>query len=64
MHIHAYGIKELNNTYKISLTQRVSTDSNGISDLLGLKANQNLGLEELIKILQSKISEQTILKIQ
>lgn len=63
MQFHAYGIRELNNTFKISLVQRISTDSRGISNLLGLKANPNLGLEELTKILQSKISESTLLQI-
>lgn len=63
MHFHAYGIKEYDGNYKISLAHRLSTDSKGISDLLGLRANPNMGLEELTRILQSKISDSTLLKI-
>ncbi len=62
MHIHSYGVLTKENSFKLFLKSRHSTDSIGISKLLGLQASANLGLEELMKILQSKISDSTLLK--
>lgn len=63
MHFHIYCIKEMDDAYKISLKERLSTDNKGIYNLLGMKADPNLELEELTKIIQSRISERTLLKI-
>lgn len=63
MHFHAYGIKENGATHKLVLEQRYSTDSNGISRLLGLNADANIGFEEIARVLEQKISDQTLLSI-
>lgn len=63
MHFHSYNLMELDNRYKLKLESRFSTDSEGISRLLGLKANANVELEEILSILQSKISDATLLRL-
>lgn len=61
MHFHLYDIEFKNdNTYKLKLMKRYSTDSLGISTLLGLKAEANVDLEEIVKFLESKISDATL----
>jgi len=62
MHFHSYQMNKSKGEYRLHLLERFSTDSNGISRLLGLQANANLQFEEMARILETKISEQTILK--
>ena len=63
MHFHSYGLREEHGSYKLVLKNRYSTDSDGISKLLGLNADANLEFEEIASILEAKISDSTILSI-
>lgn len=63
MHIHSYKLQKNKTDYKLILESRYSTDSNGISKLLGLNANANLGFDEIARILEAKISDATIFTI-
>lgn len=63
MHFHAYSLDECGMRYKLRLKERISTDSAGISILLGLQAQANVKFEEIAKILESKISDSTYLEI-
>lgn len=63
MHFHSYKLRKENENYKLILENRYSTDSNGISKLLGLNANANLRFEEIAQILETKISDSTIFSI-
>ncbi len=63
MHFHSYKLKKEEKDYKLVLDSRHSTDSNGISKLLGLKANAKIGFDEIAKILESKISDSTVFSI-
>ena len=63
MHFHAYKLKKEGKDYKLVLDSRCSTDSNGISRLLGLNANAKIGFDEIAKILESKISDSTAFSI-
>ncbi len=63
MHFHSYNLKKDAENYKLTLGSRYSTDSNGISKLLGLNADANLKFEEIALILEPKISDSTILAI-
>ena len=63
MHFHSYKLKKDDKDYKLVLDSRHSTDSTGISRLLGLKAEANIGFEEIAKILESKISDNTVFTI-
>ena len=58
VHIHSYDFKEKDNKLKLSLDTRVSTDSNGISQCLGLNAEANVALEDIIAMLEQKLSEE------
>jgi len=64
MHFHAYSlIQNSNNLYTIALKERFSTDADGISKCLGLQAEANVELGVILKILENKISDFTLLKI-
>lgn len=63
MHFHSYSLKKEGQDYKLVLESRCSTDSAGISNLLGLNADANIGFEEIAKILESKISDATVFSI-
>jgi hypothetical protein len=64
MHFHAYQLIDNGSCFSIDLTKRMSTDANGIATALGLQADPNVELQELLNILESKISKQTILQIR
>jgi len=60
MQLHSYRMaKQPDNSYKLELADRISTDSKGIAECLGLKAEAKVELEKIIEQLESKISEQT-----
>ncbi len=64
MHFHSYKInKGQNDEYKLNLDKRFSTDSEGISVLLGLQAEANIELESIVKILETKISDSTLFTV-
>ncbi len=60
MHIHSYKFSQTKDgAFRIDLDTRYSTDSNGIATSLGLSASPKVELEEMIAILESKISAET-----
>ena len=63
MHFHSYELRTVDNQLKLFLKERYSTNSDGISKLLGLNANANVEFDEIAKILENKISEKTIFTI-
>ena len=63
MHFHSYMLKKEGVNYRLVLESRCSTDSVGISKLLGLNADANIGFEEIAKILESKISDATVFSV-
>lgn len=63
MQFHSYSYIQTNNSFKIKLEHRYSTDSAGISTLLGLNANADIELETIVSMLESRISDSTILQI-
>lgn len=64
MHFHAYKIACEGVEYRISLVERASTDIAGISDCLGLQAEAKVELTEIIRQLESKLSNETIFTLQ
>ena len=61
MHVHAYEMKRKDdNRYSLRLDSRLSTDTEGIAKSLGLQADANVGMEEIIRQLESKISGDTL----
>lgn len=63
VHIHSYDLVEGNGKLNLSLGSRVSTDSAGIATCLGLNAESKVELQDLIKILEPKLSEANRLQI-
>lgn len=64
MHFHSYKLKPTEDgQLKLFLNERYSTDSNGISRLLGLNADTNVEFDKIAKILENKISDKTIFTI-
>ena len=63
IHIHSYNFKQETNALHLSLHTRVSTDSAGIANCLGLNAERKVELEDLIRTLESKLIEANRLKI-
>lgn len=61
MHLHAYHVSvQPDNSYRIHLQSRLSTDVAGIARCLGLQAEARVGLEEIINALQARISPATL----
>lgn len=63
VHIHSYDFGQENNVLHLSLHTRVSTDSAGIANCLGLNAERKVELEDLIRILEPKLIETNRLRI-
>lgn len=65
MHIHAYrmGVKG-SNSLRLNLYSRLSTDANGIAKSLGLQVSPKVELEEILALLESKITEDTLLALR
>lgn len=60
MHFHAYRMTEqADHSYRLTLQSRLSTDVDGIARCLGLQAEARVELEEIIKVLEAKISPAT-----
>lgn len=63
-HFHIYSLeKRTDNTFHLNMQSRLSTDGDGIVECLGLKANPNIELPQLIASLESKIGGDTLLQI-
>jgi hypothetical protein len=61
MHFHAYSLsQQTDNSLKLEMYSRLSTDADGIGICLGLQAEARVELEQIVMALQSKISEVTL----
>lgn len=61
MHLHAYRLDiQADNSYKLTMQSRLSTDADGIGLCLGLQAEARIELEQIIQALQEKISASTL----
>lgn len=59
LHIHAYRMNITPADINIQMISRCSTDSTGVSECLGLQAEACMELQQVISLLQSKISNNT-----
>lgn len=59
MHFHAYGLEDRGDSLELVLKERVSTDADGIAHALGLQAESNVDLVEILDGLERKLSEST-----
>jgi len=63
-HFHVYSLnKQPNNSLRLNLLSRLSTNADGIAESLGLQADPNIELARLITTLETKISNDTLLQI-
>ena len=61
MHLHAYRMdKQVDDSYKLTMQSRLSTDGEGIGFCLGLQAEARIELDQIIHNLQMKISVSTL----
>lgn len=63
MHIHAYALQDVDESVRLELVSRKSTNTTGIARCLGLQASPDTGLEFILSSVQSRISEKTLLTI-
>ena len=64
VHIHSYSLDNTNTTsLRLRMKDRISTDANGISLCLGLKAEAKIELKRIIEYLEARISADTLLRI-
>jgi len=64
MHFHSYRLEFGDDrNYHLKLNERLSTDSSGLALAMGLKAEAKIELELIIKTLEAKISENTLLTV-
>lgn len=64
MQIHTYVLDVSDTDLRLGLAERYSTDAKGISMCLGLQADTNVALGEIVEVLESKISDETLLRIE
>jgi hypothetical protein len=62
-HFHSYQLSVQKSKYRLSLLERTSTDANGIAQCLGLKAEAKIDMDVIMKTLENKISDKTLLKL-
>jgi hypothetical protein len=64
VHIHSYSLDEINkNALRLSLKDRISTDADGIAFCLGLQAETKIELEKMLRYIEARITDKTILSI-
>ena len=60
MHIHAYRAEQRESGFRLELHRRLSTDADGIRTALGLQAEANIELDQIIRTLETRMSDKTI----
>lgn len=65
MQIHAYRMDQKEGgPYSLQLVSRKSTDSKGIAASLGLQADANVELEQIVRQIEAKVSRQTLFTLK
>lgn len=60
MHIHAYRAERQTPGFRLPLDRRLSTDADGIRAALGLQAEANLELAQIMRTLETRIDAATV----
>lgn len=61
IHMHAYSMdQQQDQSHKLSMQSRLSTDTDGIATCLGLQAEARVELEQILNALQAKLSPATL----
>ena len=60
IHIHAYQANPLEQGFRLNLSRRLSTDTDGIRACLGLQADANLELDDITRTLEARMTDATV----
>ncbi len=61
IHIHSYSLdQQKDQTYKLSMQSRLSTDADGIATCLGLQAEARVELDQILNALKTRLSPATL----
>jgi len=63
MHFHAYALARDGESFRLELTERRSTDEDGVSKCLGLMASCNVELHDILAQLEAKITPNTLVRL-
>jgi hypothetical protein len=64
MHMHAYKLeKQPDQSFKLGMQSRVSTDAEGIATCLGLQAEARVELAQIVAALEAKLSPATLFNL-
>ena len=63
MHFHSYRFTEAEDGHHITLDDRFSTDTQGIATCLGLQAESNVELRQIVETIEAKISRATLFNL-
>jgi hypothetical protein len=64
MYFHSYSLAEQDGALRLDLAEQCSTDAAGIARCLGLQSEAKIELEQIVKLIESKISDKTLLSIE
>lgn len=63
MHFHSYSLLTEASGYRLQLTQRWSTDANGIAQCLGLQTSPRVELEVILRQIEERLPQSTLLSV-
>lgn len=63
MQFHAYELRRGDTAYTLHLAERVSTDTAGIATSLGLQADTKVGLDRMLRTIESRLAQSTLLTV-
>ena len=63
MHIHSYSLNQTSTKLSFSLQERLSTDAAGVATCLGLAAEAKVELQTIIRELERKISDKSLMVV-
>ena len=63
MHFHSYGVQSEAAGHRLELVERLSTNSAGVAQMLGLQADATVEYREIVRLLESRLSDETLLPL-
>ena len=63
MQFHSYGVQSEATRPRLELVERLSTNSVGVAQMLGLQADATVAYREIVKLLESRLSDETLLTL-
>ena len=63
MHFHSYGVQSEATGPRLELVERLSTNSAGVAQMLGLQADATVAYREIVRLLESRLSDETLLTL-